>query len=120
MQVQEERRKFVRLNLLVDIIYHRHQELKKEKISLIKNISTGGICLIVYEELNESEVLDLEIYPPEDTVPIKAVGRVVWVKEFIIGDPAKGRRFDVGIEFIKIDENDINRVNKYVFTHSTK
>ncbi len=117
MEPSQERRKFVRLNVLTDVIYTKLSPLEKEKLSLTKNISEGGICLIAYEELKESDALDLKIYLPEDKTPIRAIGRVAWVKEFIIGDISKGRRFDVGIEFIKIVNEDINKIDKYIFTH---
>lgn len=113
----EERREFVRLNALVDVVYAKHPALDKEKLSLAKNISKGGICLIVYQRLKKQDVLDLKIYLPEDKAPISVLGRVVWVKEFIIGDPSTGKRFDIGIEFIEIKDKELNKINKYVFSH---
>ena len=114
--MQEERRRYVRLNVLVDIAYGRCESLKKGQLTLAKNIGRGGICLIVYEEFKESDLLDLKIYLPESKTPISAVGRVVWVKEFIIGDISTGKRFDLGIEFLEIDEEDAKRIEKYIFS----
>lgn len=117
MSAEQEKRKFVRLNALVDVVYAKSPAAVKEEISLTKNISKGGICLIVYEELKENDLLNLRIFLPDDKVAINAVGRVVWIKEFIIGDNPESKRFDVGIEFVKINEDDLIRVNKYVFSH---
>jgi len=114
--MQEERRRFVRLSALVDIVYDKRDSLKHKKLTLAKNIGRGGICLIVYEELKKSDLLDLKIYLPESKTPINAVGRVVWVKEFIIGDISTGRRFDAGIEFIEIDKEDAKIIEKYIFS----
>jgi len=119
MQNNSERRKFVRLNLLVDVVYHKRPSTQKEKLSLSKNISGGGICLIVYEELKKSQLLELEIYLPEEETPIKALGKVAWVNEFVIGDASKGIRYDVGIEFVEIKGEDLGQVNKYVFEHGS-
>lgn len=116
MAITEEKRKFVRLNTLVDVTYSKKPPSATKKISISKNISKGGICLVVYEELKESQILDLKIYLPEDKAPVSGVGRVAWVKEFIIGDSSTGKRFDVGIEFIKMSEEDKNKINKYVFS----
>ena len=113
----EEKRRFVRLNVLTDVAYTRRPSSEEEKISLSKNISIGGLCLIVYETLKESEVLDLNIYLSEEAMPVNAVGRVVWSKEFIVGDPDKGKRYDVGIELIEINEEDVAKIEKYVFAH---
>jgi c-di-GMP-binding flagellar brake protein YcgR len=113
----EDKRRFVRLNVLVDVAYSKIPPSEKEKLSVAKNIGKGGICLIAYEELRASDMLNIEMFLPEGERPINAVGRVAWTKEFIIGDAAKGKRFDVGIEFIKIDDKDADKINKYVFTH---
>jgi c-di-GMP-binding flagellar brake protein YcgR len=115
MDTAEERRRFVRLNILADVIYKKVTPANREKLSLTKNISKGGICLIVYEELKEEDILELEIYLPEDKNPILAKGRIVWIKEFIVGDLSKGKRYDTGIEFIEANDEDLNKIDKYVF-----
>ena len=116
MEPSPEKRKFVRLSALVDVIYSKRAITEKET-SITRNISQGGICLIAYDELNERDVLDLKLYLPGENSPIQATGKVVWVKEFIIGSIEEGKRYDVGIEFMDIKEEDANRVNKYVFSH---
>lgn len=116
MQDTQERRKFARLNVLVDIIYTKRQQAEDKKLSLAKNISGGGICLIAYEELKESEILDLKIVLPKEKEPVKAVGRVAWAKEFIIGDASSGRRLDVGVEFLEIKDEDVNKIHQYLLT----
>jgi len=113
----EDKRKFVRLNALVDVIYNRVSPSEKEKLSLTKNIGKGGICLIAYEELKVSDILDLKMFFPEEEALIHAIGKVVWIKEFFIGGMSQGKRYDVGIEFVKIKEEDADKLNKYVFTH---
>ncbi len=117
MEKLQERRSFVRLNLLSDVIYTKSP--KEERLTFTKNISKGGICIIAYEELKKSELLDLEIYLPDDNAPINAKGKVAWSKEFIIGDKARGKRFDVGVEFVEINDSDLNKIDKYVFRHAT-
>ena len=113
----EDKRRFVRLNVFVDVVYNRIPPAEKEKLSLTKNIGKGGICLIVYEELKVSEMLDLKMFFPEEDTLIHAIGKVVWTKEFLIGGMSQGKRYDVGIEFIKIKEEEADKLNKYVFTH---
>jgi len=113
----EERRKYVRLNTLVDVAYQKHQPEVEKELSLSKNISKGGICLIAYEKLKKFDLLDLKLYLPGARAPINAVGKVVWTEEFIIGDISTGRRFDVGIEFMKISPEDKKKIDQYVFGH---
>jgi c-di-GMP-binding flagellar brake protein YcgR len=114
---EKERRQFVRLNVLTDISYAKRLPSEAIKLSLSKNIGAGGICLIVYEPLQKSEVLDLKIYLPEGSKPVSAVGKVVWTKEFSMGDGPKNKRYDAGIEFIEIGKEDLNKIQKYVFSH---
>lgn len=114
----EEKRKFLRLNILTDIVYTKVALADKQKLSLAKNISQGGICIICYERMQESDVLDLRIYLPQEKTPINALGRVVWIKEFVIGDDLSGgKRYDVGIEFMKISKQDGDKISKCVFSH---
>lgn len=113
----EERRRFVRLNVLTDIVYNKQFYNASRKLSISKDISKGGICIIAYEELKESDILDLKILLPDNNAHIVATGRVVWTKEFIIESAEKLHRYDVGIEFMEISEEDREKINKYVFTH---
>jgi len=115
---QKERRQFVRLNVLTDISYTKRMPSEVTKLSLSRNISSGGICLIVYEPLQKSDVLDLKIYLPEGSEPINAVGKVVWTKEFVMGDSPKNKRYDAGIEFVEVEKKDLERIQKYVFSHA--
>ncbi len=115
---QEERRRYVRLNALVDVAYNKHPRKPGEEsmLRLSKNISKGGICLIVYEEFKKDDLLDLKICFTGAKTPIKAVARVVWVSEFTIGDKI-GKRYDMGIEFVKISDSDRGKIEQYVFSH---
>jgi c-di-GMP-binding flagellar brake protein YcgR len=116
-QSPEDKRQFLRLNVLVDVTYKKKDFAGKEKLSLSKNISEGGICLIVYEPINEADVLELQIFLPDTKKPINVLGRVAWIKNFSIGDTVAGQRSDVGIEFLKIAKKDRKEIEKYVFTN---
>ena len=115
MDPYAEKRQFVRLNVLTDVTYAKVASPQDEGLSISKNISMGGICLIVYEKLNVGDVVLLNIVLPDNLASIPSHGRVVWIREFIIGDPVKGKRYDSGIEFLDISEENRNRINKYVF-----
>jgi c-di-GMP-binding flagellar brake protein YcgR len=111
----EERRKFPRLNMAVDIEYsflQKDSSLMMEVQS--KNISSGGICLIVYEEVKVGDSLDLVINLPEGELPIRVKGVVKWIGEFIL---SAGNRnsWDVGVEFIGINEAEREKLSRYVF-----
>lgn len=113
-----EKRKFERLNIQTEVIYNKEAATEKEKKSFSRNISQGGICLIVYEKLEISDILKLTILLPDGIAPIQATGRVAWVKNFSIEGPfGGGEKYDVGIEFIKINKEERTELEKYLFTY---
>ncbi len=114
----EERRKFVRLNINVEINYTvlSHPPYKQFTIpSKSKNIGAGGICFISEQELRPGEFLKLEIKLPQDPPTVHALGKVVWVKPFSLASE-KTHRYDMGIEFIELSPVDKQKINKYVFS----
>jgi Tfp pilus assembly protein PilZ len=116
MDRQQERRSFSRFNLLVDVSVSKRASSQKEKLLMTKNISQGGACIIAYEELKLGDLLDLKIHLPDSKEEIKVIGKVAWCKEFSIGNEQKGKRFDVGVEFVGLNDNTFEKINKYLFS----
>ncbi len=114
----DEKRKFSRLSVLADVVYTKKIIGEREKLTFAKNIGQGGICLITYEEVKESDVLELKITLPDEKEAINILGKAVWVKKFSLGEVMGNERFDVGIEFIRISDIDRQKVDKYIFSHS--
>jgi c-di-GMP-binding flagellar brake protein YcgR len=111
----QERRKYIRLEKPISIAYTRTQSSEKEKLSYSKNIGKGGVCLVLYEELKESDTLDLKIYLPEDKIPVNTRGKVVWINEFTTeGMPRGQRMFYAGVEFTAMDEQQVEKINDYI------
>ncbi|MDD5730375.1 MAG: PilZ domain-containing protein [Candidatus Omnitrophica bacterium] len=116
MNKPEDRRKFARLNILVDVTYQKRDSAKQEMLTVTRNISKGGICFVGYEQLKENDIIDLNIYLPGKKEAIKAAGRVTWVKEFTIGDASK-KRYDAGVEFTEINDKSLSELDKYMLYH---
>ena len=114
-QLVEERRKFIRLNINVQIRFSVIEDYKTQKIAETKDIGAGGICFILDEELKKGDALKLDLFLPEDPPTIQALRRVVWIKPFSIASE-KNTRYDTGIEFTEIDYEDRKKINKYVFS----
>jgi len=112
-----ERRKFSRLELSVDIKYSViGKEPLLEKQGRSKNISPAGIYLIVDEQIELGDVLSLVIRLPEDDHPIQVKGVVRWKAFVWVTDTTDTRtRWDLGIEFIDINEDDRQKISKFVF-----
>lgn len=119
----EERRKFVRLNANVDVKWAKitpDKESASGDLSTTKNISGGGICLTMYgKNVDVGDLLDMEIdLPTKKTIRVK--GRVAWVGEFEIVGGRHEKSYDVGIEFLEINEEDRIEISQFVFSFSTK
>lgn len=110
-----ERRKFPRLNFRVDFEYNILNKTGfKDERAETKNISTGGICIILLNKVEIGDKLKLKFYLPGVNTPIMTVGRVVWTQEFTVGTIDNSTAYDVGIEFIEISEDDRQKVNQYI------
>jgi c-di-GMP-binding flagellar brake protein YcgR len=105
-----EKRRFVRANLPCKIIVYTPTE--HIIITHTENIGAGGVRVILDECLNISSIVGLEIFLDDE--PIKCESRIVWVIEKETSNIAKDRRWDTGVEFYKIDEEDRNIVNNFV------
>ncbi|MFH1768166.1 MAG: PilZ domain-containing protein [Candidatus Omnitrophota bacterium] len=110
-----ERRQYPRLTASVDIKYSVVPANSLNEIGCTKNISIGGICLIVYEKVEIGSVLFLEFILPDTNDSIKATGNVAWTEEFSISTDAMPR-YDVGIEFINIDKDARDKISRYILT----
>ena len=112
-----ERRKYLRLNIAVEGVYRRRIPFAREKLCLAKNISRGGACILVSKKLKAQELLDLRIYLPNEPLPIKTMGKVVWVGEGLPRGLFRRRKFSTGVQFIDIRQEDQDRIESYVLQH---
>ena len=113
----DERRKFARLSADVEVVWKKRIQPPGsafETKNTTRNISAGGICLIVYEKVNENDILELEIRLPTGNA-IRALGKAVWVSEYEIVGEATGNSYDIGVEFIDIADDEREEINKFVF-----
>ena len=115
----EEKRRFPRLNVAVDVRWEKLPPRKRWGLPtgshLTKNISAGGICLIVYEEVKVGEQLSMDIELPDKKV-IHAVGRVVWTSPFQVSGDEERKRCEVGIEFAEITREDREEIQRFIWT----
>ena len=112
--IKVERRRFPRLITSADVEYTiLEKKALQEKDTVSKNISAGGICLIVYEKIELGSLLDLKIRLEDINYVALVKGRVVWSSYFTF-DADKKARYDLGIEFIEINESDRQKISKYI------
>lgn len=112
----QERRKHFRTVGLVNVKY-KMPTLQIEGQSLAKNISGGGIRILVQSKLGGADslelgtVAELEINLQDDSRPIFATAEVRW--SFGILEMGE-KHIDAGMKFNAIEEKDRNRIIDYV------
>lgn len=102
----EDRRKFSRINWNVVVHWqkvHGVQHSEEQKASASKNVSCGGICLILREGIVPGDILYLEI-KLGDGKSIHANAKVVWVEVFEIIGVKRETGYQGGVEFLGLSE----------------
>ena len=116
----KERRKYPRIQATFVEYSVIGEVASKEISSFTEDVSAGGICILSCEKIETDSLLSLKIYLPDGGGPIEAKGKVAWagVSTFL---SMEGRKhYDLGIEFIQIDEKDRLRIYKYTSERSSK
>ena len=96
-----ERRKYVRIDLCVDVGYKLVSESKQPFVSNTKNISEGGMCFLANDKFKAGDVLNLTFRLPNDNGAkdkreINCQAEVAW--------QLKGNNgYLTGIKFIDLD-----------------
>lgn len=109
-----ERRKHARLNLSMKVDYKVSSTGGEQKTTLSRDMSLGGVLLLVSEKMDAGTPLELEIYlSGEDSKPVKTRGEVIWQGE--LGERGEGY-YHTGIAFSGIVEEDKKRFAEFCFS----
>ncbi|MGB2661464.1 MAG: PilZ domain-containing protein [Candidatus Omnitrophota bacterium] len=108
-----DQRRFPRVNYkcLIRMSRGGHEEVIE---TFTENIGAGGICVSIDVGFELFDTVVLEVYLTEGEEPIHCKGSIVWVvmrRPVVKTEKAK---YDTGIEFIDIPENDRERVSMLV------
>ncbi len=107
-----ERRRYPRLKAAL-IEYSLLGDVSSKELSFTKNVSIGGVCILLPEEIPTNTLLSLNIYLPNCDKPIILKGKVVWIERSDYYTPGR-TYYNVGIEFIDIDEKTQSLINSYI------
>ena len=106
-----DRRLYQRLPASI-VEYSLVSEGAKEKSSFAKDVSLGGVCILISEKIELNTILSLKIYLPTYKTPVEAKGIVVWMKKSGYLNP-KDKHYDIGVKLIEIEENDRDKIYEY-------
>lgn len=103
-----EKRKFFRFNVNLPVRYRILESLQLYKITSTEDMCERGIKIILPEYIEPGTFLELTVKMLDEPYPIKAIGRVVWVKK-----DAGEKFFNTGLYLVYITEKDKQKFYKY-------
>ena len=71
-----------------------------------ENVGAGGICVVLGKEFDLFKATQIEMHIPEKNRVIKCSGTIVWVIRKRLSMDPPDFKYDIGIEFIDIKEDD--------------
>lgn len=117
---RKERRRYVRIPDQRTIYYRSLQREDLQKLEgegINKNISAGGIYLVVNEKVPEGSFLELRFDFPPPEEPIYTIGKIARVEEI----EEEGKiRYGLGIRFTNISTKDQERINAVVLQQTSE
>lgn len=121
--VKVQRREYFRLDCLVKVQYRLVESLNTEynednpfKKTFANNLSGGGICLMLEDKIEVGKLIECEIFNDQSR-KVRFFGKVIRYER-------TGRdgnyKFEAGIAYIKINDNDRDAVVRYIFEEQRK
>ncbi|MCM8798513.1 MAG: PilZ domain-containing protein [Candidatus Omnitrophica bacterium] len=111
----KERRRFRRFKIDFSIKYEVSDKLKTHQEAPTRDISQGGLGLILYEKLKPGTPLRIWIDLPQNKGKLFVLGNVAWEKE-VTREGDERRIFYVGVCFTAVDH--LTQINLFNFISS--
>lgn len=112
-----QRRSYVRVPILLNVMY-RIKGDEKIYTTYTKDVSGGGIKIVLPEPLRIRDILQVRLELPAPESPIDCEGEVVWTdKEEILSGNKLEEILYAGVEFTLIDEKERERLIRFLFCY---
>lgn len=106
-------RKFprIRYKCLIRITKGKQEEVID---TFTENIGAGGICVVLEKDYGLFKNVSLELFLCEGRNPLMCRGMIVWIVKRHLMDVPNQIKYDTGIEFRNILEEDRGRISRLV------
>jgi len=115
----KEKREQARLDMNLRVDWRKATETSNiilKHPDVTKNISAGGLCLIMDEKIKIGDGLQMRMeLPSKKTIDVR--GRAMWISEYEINRMEDKKMYYTGIEFTGIQDEYKEELNKLVFKH---
>jgi Tfp pilus assembly protein PilZ len=110
------RRQFPRVNYPCLVVIRNGVEDEKNNAILThtENIGIGGVCVVLKQDVKMFSTVELELDLLDLGNHICCNGKVVWNVQRQSGAQEKPLFFDIGVEFVNINNHDQDRLEKIV------
>jgi len=117
----QERRRYPRLKGAT-VEYVAIGKANPKEVSFTEDISAVGIRILASENIDIDTILLLKIYLPSHNEAVKVKGRVVWTRQsrFLRREGKKAEHYDIGLEFIDINDDDQQKICQYTVDQTTQ
>ena len=104
----EERRQDKRINLVIDVKYNM-STYQDWLVTKIRNLSTGGICLLTKDYIPVGLIFDLVFLIPETPKQIEVSGEIIWNELNMDNE-----YYTNGVKFLTLKNEDKELIGKYI------
>ncbi len=114
----KERRNFLRFKVGIQIQWKKTPlpgERSALHLSQVKDVSAGGVCLVLHPGIQAGDLLELDITLPRKS-PIQVKARVVWVDANARDKDWPGTYYEGGIVFLDLSEHHQVMLNQYLIS----
>jgi uncharacterized protein (TIGR02266 family) len=105
-----ERRSTLRAVARIEV-YDRDANADRVPLYVAGNVSSGGMFLITQSPFDRGTNLKINFSLPGQEQPVQAVGSVVWSRN---ERSAPDRQPGMGVQFIEIKKEDVERIRAFV------
>ncbi|MCB9771540.1 MAG: PilZ domain-containing protein [Candidatus Omnitrophica bacterium] len=108
------RRRFPRVNYPCQVVVRNEQDQKDVILAHTENIGVGGVCAILKKGLPMFAPVEVELDLLDFEDHVKCQGKIVWSVRRKSNEENKPMFYDIGIEFVDINDRDRERVEATV------
>ncbi len=108
------RRKFPRVIYPCLVVIQNEGVERDVILTHTENIGIGGVCVILKQDLKMFSLVDLELDLLDLENHIRCKGKVVWNVQRKGDVPNKPLFYDIGIEFLDIEDKEQQRLERIV------
>ena len=111
-----ENRKFIRLKAPLPAEYCLIKKHKRQKThaTCVKNISVGGLSLVIKESVRQGDLMQIQIRVPLLQEPVRVTGDVVWHSAH--HRDHSDAVLEAGVRFRDVNPAELNKILDYLYS----